>query len=529
MSTAVSHPTGSPVLRPRATKKEFKENQEPTKTPSSSGQSTPVPDDAPPSAHVLSQARKQTRARRIFYSIDYTPRVSYLDPRSDYHKFGGFFNLFWIGLPIMFFTKVARNYKETGNMLLTGPWSLLVANIWSLALSDLAMVSTTALSLPLHRLYRNSNGWLRWSRGGIVVQSLYELGWFILWVNWPFMLQWTWTAQVFFMLHTLTFLMKMHSYAFYNGHLSESQRRLADLDKPNPKTTSMSAAVRYPETASGTRPPKEKHHDNCHHDGDFLAQLREDLAMELTSPLGRVTYPQNLTWLNYLDYAFCPTICYEIEYPRSEGRSWSEVAIKVLAVFGCIFFLILLSGEFITPVLIDAQLEIREARSPSETALILAETISMLMFPFMIAFLLVFLVIFEYVLGAFAEITRFADRKFYSDWWNSCDWLEFSSEWNIPVHHFLRRHVYFPTKIHFSKPVAMFVTFFLSSVAHELVMSCITHKMRWYGFSLMMCQLPITSIQKSKIFRGHKTMKNVLFWYSMILGLAMMCTLYVLV
>lgn len=237
------------------------------------------------------------------------------------------------------------------------------------------------------------------------------------------MLQWTWTAQVFFMLHTLTFLMKMHSYAFYNGHLSESQRRLADLDKPNPKTTSMSAAVRYPETASGTRPPKEKHHDNCHHDGDFLAQLREDLAMELTSPLGRVTYPQNLTWLNYLDYAFCPTICYEIEYPRSEGRSWSEVAIKALAVFGCIFFLILLSGEFITPVLIDAQLEIREARSPSETALILAETISILMFPFMIAFLLVFLVIFEYVLGAFAEITRFADRKFYSDWWNSCDWF----------------------------------------------------------------------------------------------------------
>lgn len=148
-----------------------------------SGQSTPVPDDAPPSAHVLSQARKQARARRIFYSIDYTPRVSYLDPRSDYHKFGGFFNLFWIGLPIMFFTKVARNYKETGNMLLTGPWSLLVANIWSLAVSDLAMVSTTALSLPLHRLYRNSNGWLRWSRGGIVVQSLYELGWFILWVK----------------------------------------------------------------------------------------------------------------------------------------------------------------------------------------------------------------------------------------------------------------------------------------------------------------------------------------------------------
>lgn len=55
-------------------------------------------------------------------------------------------------------------------------------------------------------------------------------------------------------------------------------------------------------------------------------------------------------------------------------------------------------------------------------SLILAETISLLLFPFMVTFLLVFLVIFEYVLGAFAEISCFADRHFYSDWWNSCDW-----------------------------------------------------------------------------------------------------------
>lgn len=46
----------------------------------------------------------------------------------------------------------------------------------------------------------------------------------------------------------------------------------------------------------------------------------------------------------------------------------------------------------------------------------------MLLFPFMVTFVLVFLVIFEYVLGAFAKMTRFADRHFYSDWWNSCDW-----------------------------------------------------------------------------------------------------------
>lgn len=86
--------------------------------------------------------------------------------------------------------------------------------------------------------------------------------------------------------------------------------------------------------------------------------------------------------------------------------------------------------------------------------------------------------------------------------------LEFSREWNIPVHHFLRRHVYFPTRCYFSQTVAMVTTFLVSSVAHELVMSCITKKLRGYGFLAMMLQLPIVTIQRSKFFRG-KTILNV--------------------
>jgi sterol O-acyltransferase len=76
--------------------------------------------------------------------------------------------------------------------------------------------------------------------------------------------------------------------------------------------------------------------------------------------------------------------------------------------------------------MVESAIRLETVSSFWETALILAESISMLLFPFMITFLLVFLVIFEYVLGAFAEITCFADRHFYSDWWNSTDWLEFS-------------------------------------------------------------------------------------------------------
>lgn len=232
------------------------------------------------------------------------------------------------------------------------------------------------------------------------------------------MMRWTWTAQVFFTLHTLTILMKVHSYAFYNGHLSETQRRLASLDKPG--KVSMEAPIPYPDASPRRRSVvrRASHHARS----ESIAELREDLATELTSPLGNVTYPQNLTVVNYVDFIFCPTLCYELEYPRSKERRWIEIGLKTLAIFGCIFLLTLTSEEFILPVLTEANIQLHRVSSAADKALILAETISMLLFPFMVTFLLVFLVIFEYVLGAFAELTCFADRHFYSDWWNSCDW-----------------------------------------------------------------------------------------------------------
>ncbi|CAL5867425.1 uncharacterized protein PFLUO_LOCUS1644 [Penicillium psychrofluorescens] len=535
MSTAI--PNEGSGLRPRAVPLQSDLKSESSLSPAASklsldnsGRSTPIPEDAPPSARSISTAKKQVRARnRLFYTIDYVPRVSHFDPESDYHNFRGFFTLFWIGLAIMVGTTMLRNIKDTGYPLRVRVWSLLTANVYEMGLSDLAMVVSSGLVLPLHKLYRSGPQWLRWSRAGVVIQSLGEALWMFLWLNWPFVRRWTWTAQVFFTLHLLTILMKLHSYAFYNGHLSETQRRLAALDNPSEIKTNSSTAVRYPETPR-RRPSMKTNQDHEEgHPTEPLDKLREDLATELTSPLGNISYPQNLHVGNYIDFLFCPTLCYELEYPRNPERRWREIGYKALAVFGCIFLLTLLSEEFILPVLNEAHFQLDLYDSMADKALILAESISMLLFPFLLTFLLVFLVIFEYILGAFAEMTRFADRHFYSDWWNSCDWLEFSREWNVPVHHFLFRHVYFPSRSHFSQPVAMLITFLVSSLAHELVMSCITKKLRGYGFGAMMLQLPIVAVQKSRFFRGRTILNNVFFWCSMILGLAMMCAFYVLI
>ena len=490
-----------------------------------SGYSTPIPSDAPPSVKATSSARKQIRAERKFRSfptIDYEARVSHFHPSSDYRDFRGFFVLFWIGLAIMVLTTMLKNWKEKGTPFAISQWGTFTENIWELAASDFLMAASTYLCLPLHRIYASSSGALRWKNAGLWIQSLFQTGWLGFWVSWPFMRTWTWTAQVFFTLHLLALFMKMHSYAFYNGHLSETLRRLNALDEPD--GVSRAAAKKYPsitprspgfpgESASSSIPKISN--------GEELTQLREDLALELTSNLGHITYPQNLSMLNFTDFLFCPTLCYELEYPRTEKTDYLELFYKTLAVFGCISLLTITSEQFIIPVLAESGIRMRSTTYLSDRALIMAETTSSLLFPFMVTFLLVFLVIFEYTLGAFAEITCFADRHFYADWWNSCDWLEFSREWNIPVHHFFRRHVYTASRGHVSKPVATIITFLVSAVAHELVMGCITKKLRGYGFVAMMLQMPIVLIQRSKWVRGRTLLNNVLFWCSMILGLSM--------
>lgn len=427
----------------------------------------------------------------------------------------------------MALTTTLRNLMDTGRPFRYEIWSLFTIKTWELAIADFLMVATTSVSLPLQKLFRRSD-MLRWAPAGKIIQSLYQVLWFSVWVAAPFYLHWAWTAQVFLVLHTLTLLMKMHSYAFYNGHLSEAERRLKSLDQPS--TASRVPVEHYPGAGHTPEARKRRFSDDKRADETLeLEQLREDLAHELVSPLGNQTFPKNLTWTNYVDFLFCPTLCYELEYPRTAAIRWDQLAYKVAAVFGVIFLLTITSEEFIVPVLQVSGQRIQSSTCATETTLLLAETVSMLLFPFMITFLLVFLVIFEYVLGAFAEMTRFADRRFYSDWWNSTDWLEFSREWNIPVHHFFLRHVYSASRPHIGRPLAMLITFLISAIAHEIVMACITKKIRGYGFMAQMSQLPIVVVQRTRLVRERRVFNNAAFWCSMILGLSMMCSLYVLV
>jgi sterol O-acyltransferase len=53
-----------------------------------------------------------------------------------------------------------------------------------------------------------------------------------------------------------------------------------------------------------------------------------------------------------------------------------------------------------------------------------------------------FFIIFDFVPNFYAELTGFADRQFYQDFWNATNFDEFARKWNRLVHEYLHRHFY---------------------------------------------------------------------------------------
>lgn len=118
-----------------------------------------------------------------------------------------------------------------------------------------------------------------------------------------------------------------------------------------------------------------------------------------------------------------------------------------------------------------------------------------------------------------AELTLFADRGFYGDWWNSTSWDQFSRDWNRPVHAFLLRHVYHSSisALRISRSSATLITFLLSACVHELVMWCIFKKLRGYLMAAQMMQLPLIAASR-RWMRGRDVLGNLVFWLGVFTG-----------
>jgi len=139
---------------------------------------------------------------------------------------------------------------------------------------------------------------------------------------------------------------------------------------------------------------------------------------------------------------------------------------------------------YISPILMN---------SPKESTLFVVAEI---LIPITFCYMLVFYLVFDCICNAFAEVTRFGDRLFYDDWWNSTTMDEFARLWNRPVHLWLQRHIYLESMETFklTKANAVWITFLFSSIFHELLMMLCFRVFRPWLFVCQMAQVPMILI-----------------------------------
>ncbi|KAL3424372.1 Sterol O-acyltransferase 2 [Phlyctema vagabunda] len=490
--------------------------------------------------------------------------------------FHGFFVLFWLAIAIMVLRIAGANWRESGNVLGTNEIMAMMfhRDVLVLAISDGVLCGSTGFGFLLQKAIQK--GWLSWNRVGWILQSVWELFYLIAFVGWTLFREWPWTHTVFFVLHGLIMLMKQHSYAFYLGHLSEAfknravlEQKLKQLDNIDPVQTpsattpavsSLSTSYLDHKPAQSDMNQRRPYHRNKSVDMGDSNIGRVAMAIESGEPLdadqiqaferiiaweidalsedlkGKSTtiahyYPNNLNVINHYEYIVLPTLVYELEYPRSETINWFYVAEKSIATFGILAIMNMVSQAYIYPVVIRT-LEMKEAGFTVQQRLVeFPLVLSDLVFPFLLEFLMSWYIIWECILNVLAEVTYFADRGFYADWWNSVSWDQYARDWNRPVHNFLLRHVYHSSisSMRVNRYTATLITFFLSAVVHELVMWALFKKLRGYLLLLQMFQLPLIQMSRSRWLKGRATLGNLIFWIGIFTGPSLLCSLYLII
>ncbi|KAG6037735.1 hypothetical protein E4U41_004828, partial [Claviceps citrina] len=479
---------------------------------------------------------KAGKQRRKFRDHLFSHQLSAFDPHNAAaanSPFHGFYTLFWLAVALFMLKISVNNWIMYGTPFGSNEIVKIMfhRDVLVLLLSDGIMCGLTAVSWAIQRLVYS--GVLDWDRSGWIVQNIWQTLFVVGVIFWTHVRDWPWTHTVFFVLHGLVMLMKQHSYAFYNGYLStvytkrlfllsklEQLEKVHPSDSPSssvPTVSSLStshlgvppSAARRQHSLSQLPSSEEPDIDKvakavASHEPLDDEQIRvferiirweiDALADELRGTAGDAekAYPHDLTLLGHYQWIPLPTLVYELEYPRSESISWAYVAEKLVAMVGVLFVMNQVAQYSIYPVVMKTVQMKENGLSLSarfqEFPLMLLD----LIFPFMMEYLLVWYLIWETILNVLAELTYFADRRFYEAWWNSVSWDQFARDWNRPVHIFLLRHVYHSSisSLKVNKHTATLITFFLSACTHELVMWCLFNKLRGYLLVLQMCQLP---------------------------------------
>ncbi|MBN3303472.1 DGAT1 acyltransferase, partial [Amia calva] len=233
-----------------------------------------------------------------------------------------------------------------------------------------------------------------------------------------------------------------------------------------------------------------------------------------------VSYPGNLTHRDLYYFLFAPTLCYELNFPRSP-RIRKRFLLRRL--FEMLFFIQLLVGLIQQWMVPTIQNSMKPFKDMDYSRMI--ERLLKLAVPNHLIWLIFFYWFFHSSMNFVAELMQFGDREFYRDWWNSETVTYFWQNWNIPVHKWCLRHFYKPIlKRGASKWVAQTAVFLASAFFHEYLVSVPLKMFRLWAFMGMMAQIPLAWFV-GRFLRGNYG--NAAVWISLIIGQPVAVLMYV--
>ncbi|KAL9582813.1 MAG: hypothetical protein Q9212_003080, partial [Teloschistes hypoglaucus] len=236
-------------------------------------------------------------------------------------------------------------------------------------------------------------------------------------------------------------------------------------------------------------------------------------SSEIPKFYSQCPYPQNVSISNLAYFWWAPTLVYQPIYPRTPSIRWTYVAKRIAEAVSLSIFIWLASAQYAAPLLHNSLSTISTLDVPSILErLMKLSTVSLLIW------LAGFFAVFQSVCNALAEIMRFGDREFYTEWWNSPSVGTYWRTWNKPVYHFMRRHVYSPIVGRgYSSAFASMMVFFFSGFLHELLVGVPTHNILGVAFAGMVAQLPMIAFtadfEDAEGVNG-RVVGNCIFWIS---------------
>lgn len=227
-----------------------------------------------------------------------------------------------------------------------------------------------------------------------------------------------------------------------------------------------------------------------------------------------VQYPENLSYRDILYFLCAPTLCYELNFPRTSRVRKHFLLKRLLEVLIGVNVVMALFQQWIIPSVRNSLIPFSNMDVGLAT-----ERLLKLALPNHLAWLCFFYLMFHSFLNAVGEVLNFADRNFYCDWWNANNIDTFWRTWNMPVHRWCVRHLYIPVvQMGYSSRQASTIVFLFSAFFHEYLVSVPLQTYKIWAFLGMMGQIPLSAVSKYIERRLGPRMGNIIVWASIILG-----------